>query len=719
MTMCTSCTVRPGLAAAAVPLLLLLGGLGQRAEAQAPTPFVNGGGPIDIQLFRPAMDSKGYITLNASQVLGHLDISFGLVVNWSMNPLNFGGYSLGGDWCSADSSNTSGICKSGDSRSNPLIQSRLDIQNLVTGHFQGAIGLFKHFEVGLSLPVSLWNGDTDPDVKKTAGVDTGDIDAQGVGDLALHLKGRILNTSKYPVGLGVVTSVYFPTGNYEKFMSSGRFQLAPTVIVDREFFNHRLSVAVNLGFRFRFGAIKTQENAQDWNLSGDTGKWTDYRQCEDQRTGALKNCGTGWSIEENHHLTYGIGASFFIVPQRFAAVAEIVGQTGLNGGFFKEDAFNSAAEILAGFKLYLARNSYFALGAGRGLRPQTDGTHQYGSPDARIFLAFIFEPSIGDRDGDGIKDDVDKCPDDPEDFDDFEDEDGCPDPDNDRDGICDPWVDQKGEMGKYPCHGIDKCPNEPEDKDGVEDEDGCPDPDVLDRDGDGIPDDKDKCPDDPEDKDGFEDEDGCPDPDNDKDGIPDVDDLCPNDPEDKDGFEDQDGCPDPDNDKDRICDPWVSEKGLLQKYKNVCSGLDKCPNEPETYNGFEDEDGCPDKGRVIVHKGRIEILDKIYFETDKAIIKPVSFPLLDAIAATLKGNPQILLVEIQGHADERGSDDHNLKLTDDRAHSVKDYVVKKGVEEGRLQAKGYGETRPVDKRHNEEAWSKNRRVEFVILKRAE
>jgi len=181
-----------------------------------------------------------------------------------------------------------------------------------------------------------------------------------------------------------------------------------------------------------------------------------------------------------------------------------------------------------------------------------------------------------------------------------------------------------------------------------------------------------------------------------------VDDLCPNKPEDKDGFEDKDGCPNPDNDKDRILDVD-----------------DTCPNEPETYNGHEDEDGCPDKGKVIVHQGRIEILEKIYFETDKAIIKPVSFPLLDAIIKTLKGNPQILQIEIQGHADERDSHAHNLKLTDDRAHSVKSYIVNKGIDPHRLMAKGYGETRPVDKRHNEEAWSKNRRVEFVILKRAD
>src|SRR5262249_40265307 len=246
---------------------------------------------------------------------------------------------------------------------------------------------------------------------------------------------------------------------------------------------------------------------------------------------------------------------------------------------------------------------------------------------------------------------------------------GCPDPDNDRDGI--PDVD-------------DRCPNEPETKNGFEDEDGCPDTgDVNGRSG-GIPDNDENYLDDDEDRAGDEGEDGGRGPDNDKDRVRDVDDLCPNDPEDKDGFEDEDGCPDPDNDKDRILDKE-----------------DKCPNEPETYNGFEDEDGCPDKGRVIVRKGKIEILDKIYFETDKDIIKPTSFPILDAIAATLKGNPQILEIEIQGHADERGSDDHNMDLTDRRAHSVMRYLAEHGVEPHRLQAKGYGETRPVCMGHNE------------------
>ena len=87
----------------------------------------------------------------------------------------------------------------------------------------------------------------------------------------------------------------------------------------------------------------------------------------------------------------------------------------------------------------------------------------------------------------------------------------------------------------------DVCPDLQEDYDSYEDFDGCPD---LDNDGDGIEDLDDGCPDEAEDLDGFEDQDGCPDPDNDGDGIADADDRCPDEPEVMNGFEDQDGCPD-------------------------------------------------------------------------------------------------------------------------------------------------------------------------------
>ncbi|MBL8911680.1 MAG: OmpA family protein [Archangium sp.] len=122
-----------------------------------------------------------------------------------------------------------------------------------------------------------------------------------------------------------------------------------------------------------------------------------------------------------------------------------------------------------------------------------------------------------DRDNDGILDPSDKCIDVPEDIDQFQDDDGCPEPDNDNDGILD---------------AADKCPNEA----GPMTNFGCP---ILDKDGDGLNDDVDKCPNEPEDKDGFQDEDGCPDLDNDADGVPDDKDDCKMDP----GPADNKGCP--------------------------------------------------------------------------------------------------------------------------------------------------------------------------------
>ncbi len=519
------------------------------------------------------------------------------------------------------------------------------------------------------------NGDRGPDFVDPSGNtnfnQTFGLQGQGLGNIGLHFKTRFLKTSKKPhIGLGVMASVYLPTTSPSESEFLGENQLMAQFlgILDKEWgVQGRFRIALNGGFRLRPNGTETFTN-------------------NDTSSGASDSAGnpilvpiTGRTIAVGNEVPFGLGVAYAIAVQKFEVVGELYGSMPL--GTTSSSGNYQPLEAIGGAKVYLARNSFLALGAGTGLE------HDKGAnPDVRAFISIIFEPNVGDRDGDGIKDDVDKCPDEPEDFDGFEDEDGCPDPDNDRDGI--PDVD-------------DKCPNVPENYNGFEDADGCPDGPKGDRDGDGIPDDVDKCPDDPEDFDGFQDADGCPDPDNDGDGILDVDDLCPNDPEDKDGFEDADGCPDPDNDHD----------GILDKD-------DKCPNDPETYNGYQDADGCPDRGRVVVTDTSIEILDMVYFEYDKAIIKSESYPILDAVAATLQGNPSIMLVEVQGHTDERGDDAYNLDLSDRRAHAVKDYLVGKGVDEKRLTAQGYGETQPIDRGHNEAAWAKNRRVAFLILKRA-
>jgi outer membrane protein OmpA-like peptidoglycan-associated protein len=606
------------------------------------------GGNITLDSFKPAMDSRGYLTINASQVLGDREVSFGLgALDWGHHMLAFG------DTTTCNSSSGA-----------PCYM----VNDMITATLIGAFGIHAgpaELEFGVSAPVVIMSGDRGPNMGTGNSAMNFELSGQGFGNLGLHFKTRFLKTSRPPhLGIGLIASVYLPTVS-TKNSWLGDNQVVPQVmgIVDKEFGSKsQLRISINGGIR-----IRSTTTTFTHNMDPDGAPLTNGQ------------------ISSGTEVPLGLGIAYGIKPQKFDVVAEVFGAVPV---FSKPAAAPGTTvvdyqplEAIGGVKLYLARNSFLSLGGGRGLL-----TGKGANPDIRAFIGIVFEPNIGDRDGDGIKDDVDKCPDDPEDFDGFEDEDGCPDPDNDRDGI--PDVD-------------DKCPNIPEDKDGFQDEDGCPEGNKNDRDGDGILDDVDKCPDDPEDFDGFQDEDGCPDPDNDQDGILDVDDLCPNDPEDKDGFEDEDGCPDPDNDKDRILDKD-----------------DKCPNEPETYNGFEDEDGCPDRGRVVVTDTSIEILDMIYFEYDKAIIKKESYPILDAVAATLQGNPSIQLVEIQGHTDERGDDAYNLDLSDRRAHSVRQYLIDKGVDEKRLTAQGYGETQPLDRSHNEKAWAKNRRVAFLILKRA-
>jgi outer membrane protein OmpA-like peptidoglycan-associated protein len=610
-------------------------------------------GNLTLDTFRPAMDSRGYFTVNASQVLGDKDVSFGL------GALDYG----------HDLLDLSGACTNTPP---PAKQCQYQISNILTATLVGAFGLHvgpAELEFGASVPLVIMNGVRGPtyvDPVSSNNNDSFGLQAQGIGDIGLHFKTRFLKTSKKPhIGLGVMASVYLPTADPSaEFLGDNKVMGRFMGILDKEWgVQGRFRVALNGGFIYRPSTLSFTDN--DTNSGSFSGS-----------NMPIPVPITGRQVTVGNEIPYGLGVAYAIAIQKFEVVGELTGSVPLS-----TYTNYQPLEAIGGVKLYLARNSFLAIGGGVGL-----DNSKGANPDARAFISIIFEPNIGDRDGDGIKDDVDKCPDEPEDFDGFQDEDGCPDPDNDQDGI--PDVD-------------DKCPNEPETYNGFQDADGCPDGVKNDRDGDGIPDDVDKCPDEPEDFDGFQDADGCPDPDNDGDGIPDVDDLCPNDPEDKDGFEDADGCPDPDNDHD----------GILDKD-------DKCPNEPETYNGFEDADGCPDRGRVVVTDTSIEILDMVYFEYDKAIIKKESYPILDAVAATLQGNPSIQQVEVQGHTDERGDDAYNLDLSDRRAHAVKDYLVGKGVDEKRLTAQGYGETQPLDRGHNEAAWAKNRRVAFLILKRA-
>jgi OOP family OmpA-OmpF porin len=118
---------------------------------------------------------------------------------------------------------------------------------------------------------------------------------------------------------------------------------------------------------------------------------------------------------------------------------------------------------------------------------------------------------------------------------------------------------------------------------------------------------------------------------------------------------------------------------------------------------------------VKLTANKLTIDEKIQFEPWSAKILEASDPILNEIADVLRKNAQIKKVEIQGHTAKTGQAKRSLKLSVDRAHAVKDYLVKRGVVADRLDAKGYGENQPIADNSTKEGKEKNRRVEFVIL----
>lgn len=123
--------------------------------------------------------------------------------------------------------------------------------------------------------------------------------------------------------------------------------------------------------------------------------------------------------------------------------------------------------------------------------------------------------------------------------------------------------------------------------------------------------------------------------------------------------------------------------------------------------------------KAELQKEKIEIKDSVYFETAKAVIKPESFAILDEVAEILVAHPELAKLAVEGHTDSRGNDKENLKLSQARVESVRAYLVGKGVVLERLDAAGYGETRPLVKEKNSADQAKNRRVDFVVTARTD
>lgn len=356
----------------------------------------------------------------------------------------------------------------------------------------------------------------------------------------------------------------------------------------------------------------------------------------------------------------------------------VIGPEVYGGAVTDEDSFwkrrATPIEWLFGAH-YTISSVRLGAGGGSGL------TRGVGAPEWRAFLdAEWVLPHDDDADKDGILDPDDACPTAPGVRTSHRETNGCPAPavaaaPSDRDG--DRIVDRE-----------DACP----DRAGVTNTDpkknGCP----PDRDGDGIADSDDACPDIAGGKSPDPKKNGCP-PDRDDDGVADHEDACPDVAGDKSADPTMNGCP-PDRDGD-----------------GIANREDACPDAPGPADTDPKRNGCP---LARIEDGQIKISDQVKFKTGSAEILRDSDATLLAIATTLKNHPEVGKLRIEGHTDSRGSAATNNRLSQQRADAVLKWLTSYGIDRKRLEAKGFGFTRPLETNETEEGRQNNRRVEFHL-----
>lgn len=417
---------------------------------------------------------------------------------------------------------------------NDLLVSRGQL-DLLAGYSLGFV------EVAAELPVALWQN-SDFSFLTAQGVTGPLVDpiaSTTLGDLRLGAKVPILDPARWPIGLAGVVDVRVPTGDGHSFMSDG-WALVPSVVATRSFGRLRL-------------------DAQAGYIARNEGQYA--------------------QLIVHDGYVYALGGSYEL-SKASRVIAEIDGGWPRGESLSSNDRYRAALEARAGVRAFLTPKVAVEGGLGTGLGPAG-----YGHERWRVFFGLSFgsaplpleKPFVGpilDRDGDGVPDDVDRCPDEP----------------------------------------------------GPPELDGCPD-----RDGDGIPDWEDKCPDQP-------------------------------------GPPENDGCP---------------------------LGM----NEP----------------LVVITANKLTLHDSINFDTGKDTIKPQSYPVLDQVAKLLNEHPEMKRIRVEGHTDNVGNATYNKELSQRRAQSVVRYLVSKGVAESRLVPAGYGFEQPIASNATALGRAKNRRVAFTVL----
>ena len=517
-------------------------------------PFIRS---FDTVPLKPAPTINGGIALDGADAWERGSLRGALLLDFNLNVLSL----------------REGTRKLGD-----LIPARLDV------HAMLGVQLHPRFDFAIDIPLVLYQADNmvllEQQGLPVPGVFSllkpcDAIFTQGCGfaDIRLLPRVQVLAPESAPIGLAVVAEARIPTGDGKSFTGDRGWTIAPRIAAEKGF--GPLRVLANVGYRFRL-------------------------------PGQFLNLFVGHEFAMGAGLIYRLGDLASLKEVEAMGELHLATQTAAPFTFAQSDSLKTPIELLVGARGRVSGRWGVELSLGRAVSLESG----YGRPDFRVLAGVTYTIHSADRDGDGILDDVDKCPDDPED------------------------------------------------------------------------------------KDGFEDSDGCPDPDNDRDGVPDVQDACPDVP----GLRQFDGCPDRDKD-------------------DVPDNVDKCPDTA----GPAENEGCPflQPPLVTIERDKLRLKANVLFETGEARIQRQSYPVLDEVAKVLAEHPQVQPVQIEGHTDNVGSRRYNLDLSSRRARAVMDYLVKKGIDQKRLRAQGFGFDQPIGTNNTPLGRARNRRVEFRILSEIE
>lgn len=555
------------------------------------------------------------------------------------------------------------------------------IDQLVTEHFFGAIGLTDWFSVGLDMPIVWVNHFQDPTPVTAPGF-TNSID---LGDPRVEMKLQILSRYRSPVGLALVPFVHIPTGNEARFVGDETVVGGGILAVDTEFLK-RLLISLNAG-----AEVKESVNLSNVNLSP-------------------------------ANLLLGLGTAFK-VTRNFDVTAEGHAKTPL-GNFFKEEA-ETPIEALGGVRLTTHQGIVISAGGGGGI------VHGVGAPRYRAFLGLGYLGRRSDHDQKvadlqalkykpqepaavewSIVELKPKCPADPAQFDPTQHDAGCP---------------KYYELSQIASLTL-RCPSRPEDFDPTVHDQGCQK--VYDfRKGSSAEEYatvyvlaaselSGKCPSDPAQFDPAKHDPGCPKFFELKETVSLVA-NCPANPKEFNPEIHDPACSKVYQLKQQYASRDLQAIRVLSQSDSDQDGIldfeDRCPHEIGTAAGF----GCPET-EIQFKKGQLlGTTIPITFGFNHWVLTPAMAKALNEVATVLMNHPEIKRVRIEGHADSLGSTEANLTVSRRRAETIKKFLQSCGVAPDRLKAVGLGAKQPIAKNKTAAGRAKNRRATVLVLELVE